>query len=182
MDLTFRHAKLSLAGRIDHDRNTGFCGEVDQQLAKQLLAQAEEQGIGLSDQSHSFVGVIGPLGDEHRLVNAAWDNGGLGREYSDFIATYVGMKPNTDRECSVLRNSGSGLAPFSLPGPRSSEAIPASLVAWPSSIPGLPRPLQCVECSIDARLAGASRGTCVVRSRVRPARTTSVTGHPSASP
>lgn len=55
--------------------------------------------LGLGDQAHSVVGAIGPVGDEHRLVQTAWDLDRLGLEYADFIATYAGMRPTTDRDC-----------------------------------------------------------------------------------
>lgn len=61
--------------------------------------------LGLADQSYSSIGTIGPLGDEQRLVDAAWDMPGLARDYSAFIDTYAGMKPTTDRDCLRARVS-----------------------------------------------------------------------------
>lgn len=61
--------------------------------------------LGLADHSHSLIGSIGPLGDEHRLVSAAWDLDTLALEYSEFVASYQPLKPATDRDCFRARIS-----------------------------------------------------------------------------
>ena len=59
--------------------------------------------LGLQNQAHSFVGPLGPVGDETRPVRAAWDLGALERGYRDFIATYSALAPRTDRDCLRAR-------------------------------------------------------------------------------
>jgi phenylacetic acid degradation operon negative regulatory protein len=54
--------------------------------------------LGLSDQAHSFVGNLGPVGDPLRLVTAAWDLDDLGKDYRSFIDAYAHREPRTDRE------------------------------------------------------------------------------------
>lgn len=59
--------------------------------------------LGLEEQSHAFVGRLGPVGDEERLVNAAWNLHELKEEYETFISTYSAMTPRTDHECMRAR-------------------------------------------------------------------------------
>jgi phenylacetic acid degradation operon negative regulatory protein len=54
--------------------------------------------LGLSDQAHSFVGNLGPVGDPQRLIAAAWDLGDLEKDYRAFIDGYAERTPRTDRE------------------------------------------------------------------------------------
>lgn len=57
--------------------------------------------LGLRGQAHSFVGVLGPVGDEQSLVNASWDLDLLAEQYRNFIAACSARDPKTDRECMI---------------------------------------------------------------------------------
>ena len=59
--------------------------------------------LGLEDQAHSFIGQLGPVGDESRLVRAAWNLDALAQDYREFIATYSALAPGTDQECLRAR-------------------------------------------------------------------------------
>jgi phenylacetic acid degradation operon negative regulatory protein len=61
------------------------------------------RGLGLAEQAHTIVGHIGPLGDQHELVAAAWDLKGLRDDYLEFIDQFSLVRPRTDRDCFRAR-------------------------------------------------------------------------------
>ncbi|MFI7666134.1 PaaX family transcriptional regulator C-terminal domain-containing protein [Nocardia sp. NPDC049526] len=60
-------------------------------------------GLGLEEHAHAVIGPIGPIGNEHRLVSAAWDLDELRSRYDQFIATYSSAEPAGDRACFQAR-------------------------------------------------------------------------------
>jgi phenylacetic acid degradation operon negative regulatory protein len=57
------------------------------------------RSLNLVDQAHMFIGTPGPLTDERRLVERAWDLDELAAEYQHFIDTFGSVNPPTDRDC-----------------------------------------------------------------------------------
>jgi phenylacetic acid degradation operon negative regulatory protein len=54
-------------------------------------------GLGLDDQSFSYIGRFGPTGDEQRSVDRAWDLADLHGHYADFIARFGALQVRSDR-------------------------------------------------------------------------------------
>lgn len=59
--------------------------------------------LGLQDQAHSFVGELGPVGDEHRLLETAWNLDELAADYRRFLEVYRNRCPSADQECMQAR-------------------------------------------------------------------------------
>jgi phenylacetic acid degradation operon negative regulatory protein len=59
--------------------------------------------LGLQDQAHAFVGELGPLADERRLVDTARNLDELGADYHRFLEVNRRRSPRTDQDCLRAR-------------------------------------------------------------------------------
>ncbi|ALJ21869.1 PaaX family transcriptional regulator [Microbacterium sp. No. 7] len=59
--------------------------------------------LGLLEQTHSFVGRHGGIGDERALVESAWNLDLLSAQYEQFIERFAKLTPRDDREALLAR-------------------------------------------------------------------------------